>query len=472
MTKRIIIAFALLLALCVISAHCERLTPDGFSFSGGTGRVEISCDHVDIEDGQACATIVFSSPRYTSLRIGDEVYESVVEGDTSLFTVPLPINRAVKLYATTTAMSEPHEIEYTVFIRIDALLDDSKQLAGLEWTDSVPLSYAECFSIDHYAGGYTLISVDDGSRYLCVPADMSIPEDIDPQIRILPMPLNRIYLAATSVMSLFDALGALDDISFVSMQSQSWYLDSAVSAIESGRMKFAGSYSAPDFELLLMEGCDLSIQSTMILHSPQIKEMLELLHIPVFVDRSSYEAHPLGRLEWIKLYGALTGREEAAKEYFDKCEAELKALDEAPEAHCSVAFFSINSRGNAVIRTSSDYITSMIAIAGGLYAFDGLDEPAGSAATLTISMEDFYMLASEADFLIYNSTIEESIGSIDELIGLNGIFAYFKAVKNGNVYCADRYLYQATHRLTDFIVDVRRMLDREDGGFTFLKKLY
>ena len=41
--------------------------------------------------------------------------------------------------------------------------------------------------------------------------------------------------------------------------------------------------------------CDLAVESTMILHTPKVQEMIEDLDIPVFVDYSSYESHPLGR---------------------------------------------------------------------------------------------------------------------------------------------------------------------------------
>ena len=39
----------------------------------------------------------------------------------------------------------------------------------------------------------------------------------------------------------------------------------------------------------------------MIYHTPEVKEQLEDFGVPVLVERSSYENHPLGRMEWIKL---------------------------------------------------------------------------------------------------------------------------------------------------------------------------
>lgn len=66
--------------------------------------------------------------------------------------------------------------------------------------------------------------------------------------------------------------------------------------------------AAPDYELILSGGCGLAVESTMVNHVPEVREKLEELGIPVLIDQSSYESHPLGRTEWIKLYGALLGK--------------------------------------------------------------------------------------------------------------------------------------------------------------------
>ena len=80
--------------------------------------------------------------------------------------------------------------------------------------------------------------------------------------------------------------------------------------MEQGDIIYAGKYNAPDYELILSGGCDFVIENMMIMHTPEVKEKLENFGIPVMVDRASYEEHPLGRCEWVKLYGVLdrTGR--------------------------------------------------------------------------------------------------------------------------------------------------------------------
>ena len=88
--------------------------------------------------------------------------------------------------------------------------------------------------------------------------------------------------------------------------------------METGDILYAGNYSAPDYEQILAEGCDLAIENTMVYHTPEVKEQLEKFGIPVMVDYSSYETEPLGRTEWVKLYGLLADREDCLL-YTSRC---------------------------------------------------------------------------------------------------------------------------------------------------------
>ena len=451
----------------------EGCTPDSFSLSGGSGRVEISCTNVYVdEQGQAIATIVFNSPNYPYVRVDGQQYECVCDAETSRVEIPVEINRSFVIYGTTTAMSAAHEVEYTLYIGIsESAGEDKAELAGLAWESDLPLTYAECFSVDYYEGGYALIDIVDGDRYLVVPEGMTVPDGLDPQIIVLQQPLDCIYLAATSAMSLFDAIDALDTVRLSGTAADGWYIENAKVAMERGDILFAGKYSEPDFELLLNEGCNLAIESTMIFHAPKIKEMIELLGIPVFVDRSSYENHPLGRTEWIKLYGVLVDKEDEASAFFDEQVRAIEALEGFENTDKTVAFFYIHSDGSVVVRSPSDYISRMIELAGGRYAFSDLEELSSNSSTMAITMENFYDIAVNADYLIYNAAIDNPPESIDELLSKNVLFADFKAIQSGNVWCADKSLYQRTDIVASLIIDVYRMLTGEDDGMVFLSKL-
>lgn len=352
-----------------------------------------------------------------------------------------------------------------------ALAEGAPQIPGLTFVSETPLEYAQGFRLYRYEGEYTLISVENGGDFLVVPEDGQVPQGLDDGITVLQQPLDRIYLAATSAMSLFAAVDAVDHIRLTGTRASGWYIDAAVEALNAGTMLFAGKYSEPDYELMIGQDCDLAIESTMIYHTPKVKEMIETLEIPVLVDRSSYEPHPLGRTEWIKLYAVLVDREEAAAAFFDSQAAVIRELENFQSTGKTVAFFAVNSDGSVVIRKSTDYIPKMIALAGGRYAFEDLVTDQ-SATSISITMENFYATAADADVLIYNASISEPISTIDELLAKDALFADFKGVREGNVWCTGKTFYQATDIVGEMIRDIHLVLTGGDESqMTFLTRV-
>ena len=349
-----------------------------------------------------------------------------------------------------------------------ALAEGAPELPGLTFEAETELEYAQCFRLYRYEGGYTLITIENGGDFLVVPEDGQVPGGLDDGITVLRQPLDRIYLAATSAMSLFNAVDALDHIRLTGTRASGWYIDAAVEALNSGAMLFSGKYSEPDYELMISEDCNLAIESTMIYHTPKVKEMIEDLGIPVLVDRSSYEPHPLGRTEWIKLYAVLVDKEDEAAAFFDRQASVIRELENFENTGKTVAFFAVNSDGSVVIRKPSDYIPKMIALAGGRYAFE--DFVTDQAATsISITMEDFYAKAVDADVLIYNASIAAPISTVDELLALNELFADFKGVQEGNVWCTGKSFYQATDIVGQMIRDIHLALtDGDESQMTFM----
>ncbi len=331
--------------------------------------------------------------------------------------------------------------------------DEAPYIEGLHFKEEVSLDYAECFSIYRYEEDYSVIEVNDGRNYLVVPEDAAIPEGTEGYF-IIKKPVLNIYLASTSTMALFNAMDSLDVVGMTSLRAKDWYIDNVVSAMEDEEILFAGKYSEPDYELLLDENCNLAIENTMILHTPEVQEKLEELGITVFIDCSSYEEHPLGRSEWIKVYAELTDRQEEAELFFRAQKDVVDSLAQYENTKKTVAYFYINESGSVVVRKSSDYIPKMIEIAGGHYIFENLGDDEESASSSTnITMEEFYNQAKDADYLIYNATIDNPLNSIDELIGKNALFSEFKAVKNDNVWCTEKNMFQATDVIGNIIND-------------------
>lgn len=351
--------------------------------------------------------------------------------------------------------------------------DTVPDFGSMEAERSMELLYAEQFSVDYYEGGYALIMIKEGGRFLVVPDGLPVPENLDADIAVIRKPLQNIYLVATSAMDLFCALDGTDAIGLSGTDASGWYVEKAREEMENGNILYAGKYSAPDYELILSKGCDLAIESTMIYHSPEVKEKLESFGIPVLVERSSYETHPLGRTEWLKLYSVLLGKEEQAEELFAEQAEKLEAVSSEENTGKTVAFFYISSNGYVNVRKSSDYVAKMIELAGGKYIFDDLGDSENALSTMNMQMEEFYAKAKDADYLIYNSTIDGELYTLDELFAKSNLLKDFKAVQNGNVYCTGKNLFQETMGLGTMIADIHTMLTSETGAdeFTYMHRL-
>ena len=343
---------------------------------------------------------------------------------------------------------------------------------GLTFDRELPLSYATQFSVSYAGDDYTRITIGSDQEFLLVAENAETPEHIPERVTVLHRPLSHIYLVASAAMDYFDHLDAVDRISLSGLKADDWYIESAKAAMEEGSMRYAGKYSAPDYEAILESGCDLAIENTMIYHTPEVIEQLQTTGVPVLVERSSYESSPLGRIEWLKLYGALVGKEDLACSQYDELLAALSPILDQEASGQTVAFFYINSSGAVNVRKSGDYIAQAIAMAGGQYvSFDESGEE-NALSTMTIQMESFYASAVDADIMIYNSTIDGEIRTIDELLTKSPLLADCKAVQSGTVWCITKNFYQESLALGDLILDVHAILqDKAAENLHFLRKL-
>ena len=344
---------------------------------------------------------------------------------------------------------------------------------------SMELKYADQFHVDYYDDGISVVTVEDGLEYLVTEDAETLPDWVPAEdaenMTVICTPAHKVYNAASSAMDLIDAAGGLDSVVMTSTQASDWGIDKIKKLVEDETIRYIGKYRAPDYEALLEGEVDLAIESTMIYHSPQVKEAIEELGIPVLVERSSYEADPLGRLEWIKLYGLLLGKSEEAQAFFDGAVAKVEAVDTDAVAEApSVAFFSVNSNGSVVVRKPGDYVTKMIETAGGTYALAGIaNEDDNALSTMNMQMEAFYDKAMDADILIYNSTIEGGLEDISDLTALSDKFEDFAAVRSGNVWCTDASTFQRTTGAADMIVEMNRIFAgaADDSGMEYFHKL-
>ena len=336
---------------------------------------------------------------------------------------------------------------------------------------SYPLQYAKQFTVDECTGGYELITIAD-SQYLVVPQGAAVPEDLPQGTTVLQQPIENVYLVSTSAMDPIISLGALDSIALSGTKADGWYLPEAKAAMQAGQIAYAGKYSAPDYEKILAANCGLAIENTMIYHTPEVKEQLERFGIPVVVERSSYESNPLARMEWLKFWGILLGKEELAEQEFARQVERLAPLTGQASTGKRCAFFSITANNLANVRKGGDYVAQMIEMAGGDYVFADLTDNGNNLSTMNLPLEDFYAGAKDADVLLYNSTIEGVVHTTEELVAKCPLLAEFKAVQSGSVWCTTQSFFQQSTALVDFVLDLHRVFTENDpADLQFLRKV-
>ncbi|MGN0803645.1 MAG: ABC transporter substrate-binding protein [Candidatus Faecivicinus sp.] len=315
-----------LLAACIAAtAEAEGVSglpdgvyaPDSFSWSGGSGRVSITCDKVTISGGSAEATIVFSSSSYGYVRVGDEIYYGDHDAETSTFEIPVVLNSSNKIVGMTTKMSSDHEIEYTIYVGLGAE-SDGNGLVGLKWESDDALDSAELFSIHRYEGGFVAIEVAGAAQYLLVPEGAEAPAGLEESAVLMQMPVQRAYMASEGALELLDLLpsgGPMKAVSAAGFGKDDCPSEGLARQMADGEIVFAGRADAPDYAAMLKAACDLAVLpgGTSL---PEVTERLELLGIPAFVDRAAEESTEQGRLEWLKVYGAIFGCEEQAGEVY------------------------------------------------------------------------------------------------------------------------------------------------------------
>lgn len=481
---------------------------------GGSGRASVTSPaKVEIKDGKAVATLEWSSPNYDYMVVDGEKYLPVNTEGNSVFQIPVEaFDQDIAVIADTVAMSTPHEIEYTLNFHAGengqnaAKADTTEQedadgaekgqqtaavggnpaktaAAPLTYDHSMELSYAENFAVDYYEGGYKLLTTRlNGDRILIVPKHQQAPEDAEALVSpsaegepgkliVLQEPVKNLYLVASSVMDMFAQLDSMDAISMCGLKEEDWYIPAAKQAMKDGTLLYAGKYSQPDYELLLSQNCSMAIENSMIYHTPEVMEKLEEFGIPTLVEYSSYEEHPLGRVEWVRFFGALLDQEEKADQLFERQKEALKRVEAEESTGKTVAFFYITSNGLVQVRQSTDYIPKMIELAGGKYVFENLGDPDSRRSTVNLQLEDFYDGAQDADFLVYNTTIDRQVQTLEDLLKKCSLLKDFKAVKNHQVWCTTEDMYQQSMSAGNLIEDFHRMLTGDDKETRYLYRL-
>lgn len=340
---------------------------------------------------------------------------------------------------------------------------------ALIYESSMELQYAQNFSVDYYKGGYKLITINNDEKFLTISENATMPDDIPNDVTILQMPLTNVLVSSTPAVSFINAIDAIDNVSMTTTDVNSWYINEVKTAMENNLITYIGAIREPDYELVTAGLPTLAIYSTEILSVPEIVEKFNELEIPLLIDWATFENHPLARVEWIKLYGALFDLESTANMLFDEQVAYVNEISYQDTEKSAVIFY-ITSKGTLYTRQGGDYMAKMLELAGGNYIFADVN-PEKSGIN-QMDFETFYAAAKDADYIIYIWNLGGKPETLADILEKNELFNNFKAVEDNNVWCTTPDYFQVSNMLGYMIKDINMMFTLEDDSVNELTYLF
>ena len=323
---------------------------------------------------------------------------------------------------------------------------------------SLELEYANNFAVDYCANGCKIITDGGQRKFLLVPEGAQVPAATGGMI-VLQAPLTKLGCFSTTHATLFHALGALDKINLVTTAQEKWYIEQVAQQIADGSTIYVGKNSEPDYELISAAAPQLILISANTLHgSDEVLAKLDELGIPYIADSQHLENHPLGRVEWVKLVGALLDMEEEAEAYFNDAVDKVNAVVEraaAETGHPSIMQTYV-FKGTVYVRNGGDYVNKMLELAGGVYPFADLEPGQGGNTKMTI--EEFYKDAVDTEILIYDNTSDVSVSTVQDILANGSYLADIKAIQDGNVWGIQKNYWQSADDVATMIEDISTIL--------------
>ena len=308
--------------------------------------------------------------------------------------------------------------------------------------------YATGFEIIHY-NGYSTVEIANPwdstrilQRYVLVDKSEPIPHNL-PKGTIIRTPIENIIMYTTLHASIWEKLGALDAVKGI---CETEYLTSpkAISMVKEGKISDCGNAMSPNVERIM------ELDGEIIIASPYENSgygQAEKLGIPIFESADYMENHPLGRVEWMKVYGLLQGRRPQADSMFNATVANYNRLKELAQNQPQKPRLMSERKYGAswFIVGGTSYMATMYRDAGADYIFSDNTE-SGSA---TASFETVYDVGGDSDIWILKYAASKPM-TYNDLKEENSLYANFAPFKNKRIFTCNTittpyYEYIAIH---------------------------
>lgn len=334
---------------------------------------------------------------------------------------------------------------------------------GLIKESSMELDYAEHFKVDYYEGGYKIITDSSDREILLVPEGKEVPE-LDRKMLVLQMPIDSVAISSTVDACWFRPINSLDKITGVVHEEEKWDIEEMAQGLKEGNITFMGSLSALDYEVIQGLNPDIFLLSTSRMEeiSPKFDEL-----DTKYLSMGAYlEDDPRGRLEWVKLAGALLDKEEGAFDYYNseidrvkeivsKVQGENLEKPKVANAYFSASkelFRVTHGKGHTPVTTE---------LAGGIHYPENfyMEERGGSDMT----NEEFYATMEDVDILIYDKASGHAVQNKEDLLRVAPFVEDLDVVKENRIYMIKDHYWQSADKLGDIIESLHEIFSNPWG---------
>ena len=345
------------------------------------------------------------------------------------------------------------KIVMTVLI-LTACGGKNKTSLNLEGGDTLKLKYARNITITAYKdfNVATLRNPWDSTKtlhtYILVDKESPMPTNL-PEGTIVRTPLSKAIIYSSVHSSLFNELGAFNAIKGV-CDLKYIKLDKVQQACKNGSITDVGDGMSPDIEKII------DLHPDAILLSPFENSggygRVEKLDVPIIECADYMETSALGRAEWMKFYGLLTGKSIQADSIFSAVEKEYTSLSQKALAQKNkpTLITELKSSSTWYVPGGNSTAAKLYHDAGANYIFSN-DNHSGS---IPMAFESVFEKGYAADFWLmkYNQAKDKTYKELKEEYSP---YANFNAFKNKQIYgCNTNYVpfYEESPFHPDFLL--------------------
>lgn len=293
------------------------------------------------------------------------------------------------------------------------------------------ITYAQGFTLTAYDDLYVVritqpwVGAQDHFTYVLKRAHAHVPDSLQ-QFTQIQIPIQTIACTSTTHIP---ALAVLDEVPTLTGFAGLDYISTEIvrNRIEDGQIRELGQNETLDVEAIV----DIEPAVLMVFAMDSGNKALQTIEqagIPVLYNGDWTEQHPLGKAEWIKLFGVLFDKEKEANQFFDQIVANymatvklVQAVQEQPTVLSGVMF------GDTwYLPEGNSWAAVYFKEAKANYLW----KETKGVGSLALSFEQVLEKGQQADFWINPGHYE----SLQDLAAANPHYKEFDAFKNKKVY--------------------------------------